>query len=649
MSKMAVWKYVFLGVLVLAACLISVELHHGYIDALDDFPTVILIADDEDDAKVQMDCFASLAKQCGTGVAYVSNAFMEDGSTRVCFYCDESVKEKLIQYYHLFEGQSYAPFTGRYEIAYLPVSYLSVSDVLHMNCYPVAVPLSGSVNGFLTEWERQDGRYLYKGVDYRSREKMTMGLMWGFVVCMIVLVTVFERMTECKEFFVRLSVGDSLTKQILIRIGMDSVCFFGITTLMVSVCSRAFGPVPFVEMAYTATGALCVTSIVLFGTLMRNSFRYSFSNAVLSEDSLLFGFLLIAIFLVLLIVTASIGGTGMGEYRKVKDQKNFYSRFKNYYSVSFSPLVNDVASVLYDDMSEEAMSSVLQRADEISTRFYNQYASVGNACLIHESSAVGKYPVISVNGNMREYLEESFGKISTDDCIIVFYPKQLPVSLLKEYELQRKAYDYQDGRSVKWIPYNKEISLSLTDDPASDLPQVKNPVVVYTSGNTVAENRLLPGKVFYRISEETILQYARENQVRAYYCKVEQAYSRQFEMSRHQSVGVLTLAAVVGILDSLLLWIICYYECCVNRWEIAIKKTLGCNRFERFYRLYLLILVSDILGVIVAKYAMKRLGILSSGMEYIFLGGFLIIQLFEVLMVTGRIERESVSKVLKNG
>ncbi|MBO4483878.1 MAG: hypothetical protein J5738_00625 [Lachnospiraceae bacterium] len=649
MSKMAVWKYVFFGVLVFVACWISIELHHGYIDALDDFPTILLFSDNEEDAEAQMEHFIVLAEQCNVGTAFLSSTYLEDGSTCVCFYCDERVKERLTQYYHLYEGHSYAPFTGRYEIEYLPVSYVSSSDVQQMNCYPIVIPITENINGFLTEWERQNGRYLFKGIDNRFQEKITIGLIWGFLVCIIIIVSVFERMTECKEFFVRLSVGDSLAKQILTRIGVDMVWYIGVTFLIVTICGHIFGPMAFVEYVWITAAALCASSMLLFGTLMRNSFRYSFSNAIMSEDSLLFGFLLIALFLVLLMVTATIGGTGLADYREVKEQKGFYNRFKDYYSVSFSPIVNDVASVMYDDSTEETITIAFQHADEMSTEFYNQYASISNACFIKESSFIGKYPIVCANGNAKGYLEEAFGRVEADSDIVILYPKRLSVSLLQQYELQKAAYDYQDGKSVTWIPYTNDISISLTADPTTELPRANNPIVVFTSGNSMAENRLVLGKVFYNISEDTILRYAQENQVKAYYCSVGQAYSRQYEMSKHQSIGVLGIAALIGILDSVLLLIICYYECSVNRWEIAIKKTLGCSRFERYYRLYLLVLFSDILGVIAAKYVAKRLGIGSRGVEYIFLAVLLIIQLLEVLLVTRKIERESVNKVLKNG
>ena len=104
-------------------------------------------------------------------------------------------------------------------------------------------------------------------------------------------------MTECKEFFVRLSVGDSLAKQILTRIGVDTVWYIGVTFLIVTICGHIFGPMAFIEYVWITAAALCASSILLFGTLMRNSFRYSFSNAIMSEDSLLFGFLLIALFI----------------------------------------------------------------------------------------------------------------------------------------------------------------------------------------------------------------------------------------------------------------------------------------------------------------------------------------------------------------
>ena len=88
-----------------------------------------------------MEHFIVLAEQCNVGTAFLSSTYLEDGSTCVCFYCDERVKERLTQYYHLYEGHSYAPFTGRYEIEYLPVSYVSSSDVQQMNCYPIVIPI----------------------------------------------------------------------------------------------------------------------------------------------------------------------------------------------------------------------------------------------------------------------------------------------------------------------------------------------------------------------------------------------------------------------------------------------------------------------------------------------------------------------------
>ncbi len=648
-------KYIMCVVLVLIGVWASVELYQFHLQDVGEFVTIRAYTENAEDAEDYIDTLATMAKRLSVELFFVDIVYDKNGSQHITFYCAEALHETLQQEYWYREGTMKGMFFGTTVVAYKPLSEI---DAKRFSKAEYSCKLYGEdddVGAFLYLWEEHEGELVSgKGV-VKKMVGMCLLMIWAIVICVIGCMTVFERMLGRKEFFVRLSIGESLFKSSLLHIASDIAVYFASVAIALLIVRWLCGAVCFSAYAWGAAGVMSVISMAMYLSLLWNSFRYAFSNAVMSEDTLLFGHFLLACFIAVLLALVPFVCAAYRDYSRVAAQQEFYEGFEGYYRVRFSPYVSDVEDSIYggDDVDP------FYRSDEVNRRFYEENFSKYSASVFAPYvSTVSGLEVCYANANMKSYVEELLRTTIPEGYdAVCFYPKRLSLEMLMQWDLEKSLYAYDGEASVHWIPYEDEITTGMTEALSDEFKTVKNPIIVYESIDSFEEgawetrNINIPYNqlIYYKCSEEEILAYAEAADLDVFY---EDVYAYFYEYYAKAKSSFWCMAGIAALLTGLILFLhitILRLECYVNGMELAIKKTLGITWLDRLFKMYVVTIGFSVLGVVLSVVLLKRLERAFEPMSLL-VGAVLLFAQMVIISVVGRkLEKESIQKVLKNG
>ncbi len=648
-------KYMACVVLMLIGVWASLELYQIHLLDFGEFVTIQAYTEEAENVEEYIDTLVAEAKNLSVDVVFVNNKMDKDGNEDITIHCEESFRETLQNDCWYYEGTQKGMLSGTTTVVYKSLPEIDTKKFSRAEYSCKLYGEDEDVGAFLHYWKEDGGKIVSgKGV-VKNTVRLCLVMLWAIVVCVIGSMTVFERMLGRKEFFVRLSVGESLFRSSVIHIVSDVVVYFAAAGIAVLVVRRLSGAVWFSGYAWGTAGVLSVISTMLYLSLLRNSFRYAFSNAMMSEDTLLFGHFLLACFIAALLVLVPFISSSYRDYSNAALQRDLFSRFKGYYYVQFSPYVSDVLGATQGEGGTSL--DPFYHSDEVSRKFYEENF------LKYSPSFFGKYMVVSdvnicyANVHMKSYLEELFQMTIPDGYdAVCFYPKKLRQELLKQWGLERFLYSYDGETTIRWIPYEHEISTGVTETLQNDFAVMRNPVVVYESISAFEEgdwktkaDTVYKGFLYCKCSEEEILAFAEEHGVAAYYEDVYEGFREYYSKAKNAFWSMTVIATLLSGMVIFFYMTILRLECLINGMELAIKKTLGIPLIDRMFKLYVMAVGFSLLGMLLSVALLQRMQRDFEPMSVLVGGGLLLIQVILITGVGKKLEKQSVQKVLKNG
>ncbi len=506
---------------------------------------------------------------------------------------------------------------------------------------------------FLYEWNESGEKVLDTNGVTTKTVKAYLCFLWIVICCIIGSMTIFERMLQRKEFFVRISLGEPITKEALRHIGIDGFLYGLELIVAVFVVKSLLGAVCFIGCGILTFFVSFGVSIVTYGSLIKNDFRYAFSNALMSEETLVFGYFMVIIFSVMFFVSTFLAGKAVDDYLKVNDQKEFFQQFKGYYRVTFEPFKADI--IEYMSQPEEK-TDPFEYSHAICRRFYEeefQNCSIRVFALYVSERSVS---VIFANYHMKEYLEKLVGEeIAEEGIVYVFYPDMYSEEMVKAGKYESFLYN-NEGKGIVWKPYHQSVATAVTSYLQDELSAYTNPIIVFDSTTEFSqgawqEKESVPygGMYYAKCSEQMIVDYADANGVNPRYEDVYAFYdSKHRKMMRNATFYVACDGMLLAMI-SILLHIIVKMECTVSSVELAIKKTMGISRRARYWKLYITPLGTALFGMAGVIYISNQTEKDISSKGVLVVLGMIVLQMLIITFNIERIEKYTVQKSLKKG
>ncbi len=647
-------KYAVSLLLMLVGVWLSVELYQMHLQNVGEFIEISAYTKEEADAEDYIRELLERAEAASVHIVFANDKVEKNGEQRLTFYCEEDMQETLQKDFWYKEGVLKSIFFGTTVVNYKALSDINIKNFTKGDyaCYPVGE--EGAVENFLVSWQQDGNQILREKKLVKSTIRIYLIILWSLIGCIITCMTVFERMLGRKEFFVRLTIGESLTRNSLIHMAADTVMYFLTVSAAAVVIALLCGRVCFPGYAYLTAGILSLISVGLYVSLMNNSFRYAFSNAMMSEDTLLFGHFLLACFIGMFLLLFSFSCVQYKDYHRVAEQKQFYEHFEGYYRVSFEPYKAEIINA-YWEHPEDAEDPFL-RSNMVNRKFYEEGLGKGAVSVLCTYADFYGAKVCYVNKNCREYLEEKLGSEAVaEDGVICYYPKKYNQKMLEQWKLENYLYDHTDLPEMKWVPYEADVKVSTTGY-LDDFNMVVNPIFVldpatsYETDHWKSDTMVPYAENYYcKCTEEEILQYAAANDVNVHYEDVYGYFYEYYVKARNSFWCMFGISLILAGMIVFLQMTVIRLECRVNNIEMAIKKTLGVSLFERFFKVYAVTIGASIVGggfAMILIHRMRNQVPLSVIAVTVVLIG---VQLILVSIAGRKLEKESIQRVLKNG
>lgn len=586
-----------------------------------------------------------VANKYQVGVIFWKSVAESNWVSQNILYVTAGMQQYLEQHYYLIEGMHNSVFSGKTHISFQEFSKISEKD---LETYPEAYFLIGEKDNIISF--KQDlvetyaGSFPYlDGSDSRKDSITLLLFLWGIVCFIIWCTTYYNIISTKKEYFVKLTLGESPICMILRNIVWD-IMVFGLIFAGVSyVLRKVYGNIFLYSYSVICFLILCIVNAGLYFSLLKFNIKIFNSNIKMSKKLLVANY--VVKFILTFLVCVSLAGNlfFIQRYTELKKQESFYEQKKDYIYLQF---ISDSGNEWYlQDLFFEKFYHILDI--QIKDTIFEEWDN----CVL-------------VNSNMKSYLLEKvvledakdIKEILKENEIVLFLPKNMEIP---EEELEKLRSDFvyhvqNEEAEFRIERYQKDISWNV-NNTYTGYGTLKNPLIVYSEKDEWDETAEFGGILadfnyaFIKADMEIIDQFCEENNCRYLANNVYEDYMSI--LSNYQKGAMLNsiLLGIQLVIQILLIFTIIKLEFESNRLELVLKKILGYSRIERFKYIYLVTLISSVLCMIcifIVQFIWKI-----SYLNFAYVGA-LGIMLGEVLIISVlfvRQEMENIQKTIKGG
>ena len=572
-------------------------------------------------------------------------------------YGSKGVEKYINDYLKIFEKEYKSLLLGTTQVHFF--DFKDIPNIANVNDYNV-IGSKDNVKQFKIDLiDKYAGNHPNEGYPDNESSKNTF-FIWLLIDTVILFLSFYDVILQKKENFIRVSLGERISKIIWKNIVLDTVVFgvvFLISLLLMSHNSNVF-------FQFSISLAMFFVLLVINAAFYFNLYFYDlkevFSNVKVPKKllALNYGMKLITVILTVFIISSNIAAIFEG-YTFHK-QRAFFEEHSGYFytNLGYKPTMNSDST---DDSNVEKDSVMYET-------FYRRFFERFDATTLVNITQSQEDDTILANKNAFDYLLGQIEELKGADLkkdIYFILPKDLSKDkdLIDRLNHRVKVYEgdfYQYDFGVIYYEDNVEI---ITIDEfflnGSDL--IKNPIIIYN--NTVANIANYPinekdfkstyhHDIMYKISQNEfdsfIEEYGLTDQFRSI-TNVLEKYEYQWDIVKRVLYMNVILSVLVLILELIIIHSIIRLEYEVNAIELSIKKILGYSIMEKNKKILLMTITSTVISIVVAV----AIGIITNVEEvyYVAVGGLfiLILEASVILAYIRKIEESNIQKILKGG
>lgn len=656
---MKLGKILITFLLLTLVLLLNGELYHAYVSDFSE-DSFIIVSDIEVgkyESEFEQGC--KILEEQGLKYYLLDITSVSDEETEINIYCNDAVKDFLINQRNHFEGRYKSFFLGTQTVRYHDIYDFTKRTLVSpsVEIYFINFNESQLSDDFLKSSGLDKIRNYYSGND--KILKAVCVLSWAIAFAVLLILSAFDAHHNKKEWMVRLCYGYPpnylLYSKILIEIGSCAAIFIAECIFLHSYIEIRFLGKYIIFMA----GVFFVLDIFIYWrAFYRMNYKIALQRAFTSNGLLSLSYTVkIALFALSMLCLMKCVFQ-MSSFFHMLSQREFYDNFKNYSHPQFS-------FVGYTEDPDEAARFVMEDsiyADKFSdwriTQWQSRSVNIGNI----------KTDAIYANLNAAKLLSEAVPSIdvsSLDKNVhYIFVPENLYKPDDSEFSRELRMFGDFLGDIIEQriIPYTGDTEFYAFSGSAlngeNDIEMMHNPIIYYNTEESFSEERIREYGMLCdyvmeacMVSDEQMKEYVLSNDFLQDYTLVNiyDAYNNRLQneikwLLLYGFIGILILALDVSVLK-----LIIKMEQEMNALEIAVKKVTGSPLVVRYRDIF----VSEIKAVLIGFIASIALILIlkeSFSVWLVFIGLLLgLIDIGVLCFESRKWERISLHKIIKGG
>lgn len=586
-DKVKAVKWMLISVLLIIVAIIPGELFQGYLDQYNDFYETSFYLPDNISANEMLRDLSDTANKYNIHIFKIYESEKKTYAASLEIYADEEMVNILAEDYGISQGEFKSLFSGKTDIRMYKFSDISeellkqdAQYYLYGDSENMVLFKEVLVDTYAGSFPQDDG---YN--DLESYKSMLL-VMWIFVIVLVVLLTIYDTMSQKREVFVRLTMGERIGFMYWKNVIWDTGYMLVLYGVLRMIVRNLEGKLIFDFYSNLMFGLMVLVNGIIFLGIIKVDYKSAMAYNTGENGVLKYNYFLCGICMLLLV-------TGIGScvelictsYRYSK-QETYFSEHKEY---------NWYQSVVIEDEQEQNLQIYLND-------FMKKNAdSVFYLCQGGEvEENVGNYFYEASRGT-KEYLQSKIPELKKElNCgtYILAYEN----SKISDAEL-KYIVDWSEAEDYQIIYYSDSIDIVyrvFDEEPITEI--VNNPVILFHNNDGI---KVEDDGCTYEISlcmmdtlsarwkefaDEYNISYVETN-AWDYYCYRWESLSRTLLINA-------VIIIIMFIMQILVSCVIIKLEFKVNAKELALKKIHGYHIFQRFGKIYGMIGAIGVFGLI---------------------------------------------------
>lgn len=580
------------------------------------------------------------------------------------YYSSEEVVDLINNKYDIFEGTYKSILCGKTDVIFNDIS--SINNLPTYNYFWIFGDKDNQIQFKKELVSKYGGSVPREGFSVDGTVKNCIRV-WLMLFSVSLLFSFYQILSDKKEALVRTIYGESLGlyigKSILFDSLMYSITFSVIYFFMSSFCYVKFC-IKYVVLLF---GCLLIINALLHLNMLRFNLKKDLSKSKQSSHHLILCYILKLVISVVTISIVTVNGSVVLEGIKYYTQKDFFESRSE-----FSYVQNKIK------FSESNEDNLLINA-KYRYSFYQHFTGEGKAVMqvylgdIKYSN--NNYPIVYINKNNLKYLLDRIPELNADlfseNKVYYLFPSNISNasdfdSVLKEtddwvrWNLEMH-YNYSYQYSI--INYRNSISMiALSNRFELRSDYLINPIIAYNNRDESQDNYEITSDIrdiydkdiMYDVSEDEIIELEKESGYNPaqFFLEIHNVYDDfQNNMIIVKRIGYINtvISVLVILLNIIITAIIISLEYSINKIELAVKKTIGYSRSERFKKLHFISGITTVIGTISFICINKAMHLTSSGMILICGLVILFFDLIIIMTFTRKADKDQIHKILNGG
>ena len=603
-------KLLIVCVLLCMVAILPGELYQAYLEQYNDFYTTSFYCPDNIAPDKMISDLSETAEKNNVEIFKIYERSKTTFSTCLDVYASKEMVSVLEKDYLISEGRFRSLFSGSSEINVYDFHDISPELAKEDSSYYLYGDFDDAVlfkrqlvDIYAGSFPKEDG---FNDLSF-YRNMLFIG--WFFVICVTVVLGIYDLMSQKKETFILTTMGTKkgsiYLKNLLIDTLVMAVVFFAIKVILIFV----EGSLSFEVYSNSLFAFLLLINAIIYLGVFGRKYGTSLKQSS-SEPKLLFAsYILCGICMLLFLVSTSSCVELIYVSSRYSKQEEFFKEHSQYSWIS--RLKMDASEEPVDDYDE------YKRLQGLMNTFINENPK--SFFYLFDNTEFGitdTYLSYIASEGTREYLKENIPELTNTSSEYDVYILSPENSKITTDDLEDLAARFLfNGEKYKILYYSNSVKLvyrTRESEPITEM--VKNPTVLFFNKDPKVHSD--DGELFYMLeygmvddSKGLWTEYAQANSIDYvsdnawdYYCFRWEALTRT----------ILINLVVVLIMTAMLLltiFVIIKLEFRVNAKELALKKIYGHTKYERFKKLYNIVGVVGficLVGVFIMKYTAYR-------------------------------------------
>lgn len=576
-----------------------------------------------------------------------------NGDVFVDIYCDDVVKEMLINQYQRYEGSIVSILRKTIKVSYHSFdNYLSENDSEQICMYLFSDQNLEKISFPFSDFEPERGG---EGKDFAYIAIVR--LVWTVTFGLILFFSICQCHYEKKEWFVKICYGYAPGRVLAASVGKELLSLLVPVILIHVIFNSCIEPDYEGKFIYVGLFVLILIDVfVIIGNFVFMNYKKALQKGYFSKKILKISYVLRVVLLTLSIVLLSMGMAEVKNCYKLIKQKEFYNEFKGYAHVSFE---------FYDCDINELMSLENQfyvdYVDQFNIKQWLAYAFLSTNASDDGSMDDGNWIIMASKNsfeNVKSLLPDYANKVGSGEKY-VFLPVDLTQKQKNDYEVFLEIWS--DTDCVEVINYDDNIStvaFTGVGYDGEDGITAENPVIFLDMRDNFTNEEINgDGFRYYmygsamEISEKRLQELKQEipGMTDYFYYDVYEGYEQRVMNAQTILMTYAILLVMIVALDIIVMKNIIKQEQEMNALEIALKKVMGSPIYDRYTKVINTTVTAGVLGVVLSI-VLFYLIFETIQIENIILGLlFILPEMLLVISEARKWEKMQVQKILKGG